>query len=92
MPYGKYTTKLGLIKSHEDAKLPTQSVDDVGFDIYSVDDIDSIIPLSAENMIDTMNKIRDGRCRKLSKVDISDLYEEICEEMLHGSSVHKDNI
>ena len=58
----------------------------------TIDDIDSIMPLSAENMIDTMNKIRSGRCRKLSKVDISELYEEICEEMLYGSSVHKDNI
>ena len=54
--------------------------------------IEEITPMSAENMIDTMNKIRDGRCRKLSKVDVSELYEEICEEMLYGSSVHKDNI
>ena len=58
----------------------------------NIDDIEEITPMSAENMIDTMNKIRDGRCRKLSKVDVSELYEEICEEMLYGSAVHKDNI
>ena len=57
-----------------------------------IDDIEEIIPMTPENMIDTMNKIRDGRCRKLSKVDVSELYEEICEEMLYGSAVHKDNI
>jgi hypothetical protein len=57
-----------------------------------LEDIEEITPMSAENMIDTMNKIRDGRCRKLSKVDVSELYEEICEEMLYGSAVHKDNI
>ncbi len=58
----------------------------------TIDNIDDILPMSAENMIDTMNKIRSGRCRKLSKIDISNLYEEICEEMLYGSSIHKDNI
>jgi hypothetical protein len=58
----------------------------------TIDNIDDILPMSAENMIDTMNKIRSGRCRKLSKNDISNLYEEICEEMLYGSSIHKDNI
>ena len=57
-----------------------------------IDDIKDITPMSPENLIDTMNKIRDGRCRKLTKVNVSELYEEICEEMLYGSSVHKDNI
>jgi len=57
-----------------------------------LEDIEEITPMSAENMIDTMNKIRDGRCRKLSKINVSELYEEICEEMLYGSAVHKDNI
>ena len=57
-----------------------------------IDDIEEITPMTPENMIDTMNNIRDGRCRKLSKVDVSELYEEICEEMLYGSAVHKDNI
>jgi len=58
----------------------------------NIDDIEEITPMTPENMIDTMNNIRDGRCRKLSKVDVSELYEEICEEMLYGSAVHKDNI
>jgi len=35
----RYATSLGLIKSHPDAKLPTQSMDDVGFDVYSVEDV-----------------------------------------------------
>lgn len=40
MTFKQYVTKLGIIKSHPDAKLPTQDIDDIGFDIYSVEDID----------------------------------------------------
>lgn len=36
----KYITEIGIVKDHEDAILPTQSKDDVGFDIYSVEDIE----------------------------------------------------
>lgn len=49
-------------------------------------------PLNADDLINTMIKIRDGRCRNLSRVDVSELYDEICEEMLLGTEVHKDNI
>ena len=62
------------------------------FNDGEIEDIEELAPMTPENMIDTMNRIRDGRCRKLSKVDVSELYEEICEEMLYGSAVHKDNI
>ena len=62
------------------------------FNDGEIEDIEELAPVTPENMIDTMNRIRDGRCRKLSKVDVSELYEEICEEMLYGSAVHKDNI
>lgn len=40
MSYKKYTTKLGIVKSHEDAKLPQQSVDDVGYDVFSVENVE----------------------------------------------------
>jgi dUTP pyrophosphatase len=33
-------TKIGIYKSHEDAILPTQNIDDIGFDIYSVEDVE----------------------------------------------------
>ncbi len=55
-------------------------------------DIENIEPLTPDDLINTMIKIRDGRCRKLSRVDVSELYDEICEEMLLGTEVHKDNI
>lgn len=47
----KYSTKLGLIKAHPDAKLPTQKVDDIGFDIYAVEDVS--IPHMSVGKIDT---------------------------------------
>ena len=62
------------------------------FNDGEIEDIEELAPMTPENMIDTMNKIRDGRCRNLSRVDVSELYDEICEEMLYGSAVHKDNI
>ena len=55
-------------------------------------DFEDVKPLTADDLINTMIKIRDGRCRNLSRVDVSELYDEICEEMLLGTEVHKDNI
>lgn len=55
-------------------------------------DIKDIEPLTPEGLINIMHKIGEGRCRKLKVSDISELYEEICEEMLLGTEVHKDNI
>lgn len=40
MAYKKYLTKLAIVKSHKDAKLPTQEKDDIGFDIFSVEDVE----------------------------------------------------
>jgi hypothetical protein len=59
---------------------------------HNYESLDNITPLSADDLIDTMIKIGEGRCRKLSRVDISELYDEIAEEMLLGTEVHKDNI
>jgi|TARA_B110000438_G_scaffold168821_1_gene161356 hypothetical protein len=59
---------------------------------HNSESLDDIIPLTPENLIDTMHKIGKGRCRKLSVNDISELYEEISEEMLLGTEMHKDNI
>jgi hypothetical protein len=53
---------------------------------------EDVEPLTADDLINNMIKIRDGRCRNLSRVDVSELYDEICEEMLLGTEVHKDNI
>ena len=55
-------------------------------------DFEDVKPLTADDLINTMIKIRDGRCRKLSKVDVSELYDEISEEKLLGTEMHKDNI
>ena len=55
-------------------------------------DIENIEPLTPDALINIMYKIGEGRCRKLKVNDISNLYEEICEEMLLGTEVHKDNI
>ena len=49
-------------------------------------------PLTPDGLINTMYKIGEGRCRRLKSNDISELYEEICEEVLLGTEVHKDNI
>jgi len=54
--------------------------------------LENVLPLNADDLINTMIKIRDGRCRNLSRTDVSELYDEICEEMLLGTEVHKDNI
>ena len=56
------------------------------------EELDSILPLTASGLIDTMSKIAKGRCRKLSKLDVSNLYEDISEEMLLGTEMHKDNV
>jgi hypothetical protein len=53
---------------------------------------EDVEPLTADDLINNMIKVRDGRCRNLSRVDVSELYDEICEEMLLGTEVHKDNI
>jgi len=31
-------TKIGIYKAHEDAILPTQNINDIGFDIYAIED------------------------------------------------------
>jgi dUTPase len=36
----KYVTNLGIVKFHSSAKLPTQNIDDIGFDVYSVEDLE----------------------------------------------------
>ena len=55
-------------------------------------DISDVEPLTPDGLISIMHKIGEGRCRKLKVTDISELYEEICEEMLLGTEVHRDNI
>ena len=47
-------------------------------------DFESIDKLTPSMLIDAMNKIRDSRCRNLSKLDVSNLYEDINEEMMLG--------
>lgn len=54
--------------------------------------LDDAVPLTVEEMIDTMNEIGVGRCRSLNKFDISKLYEEIQEEMMLGIEIHKSKI
>tara|TARA_R110000824_G_scaffold280_10_gene1466 strand:- start:225 stop:485 length:261 start_codon:yes stop_codon:yes gene_type:complete len=56
------------------------------------EELDSIPPLTADDLIQSMSRIAKGRCRKLSKLDVSNLYEDISEEMLLGTEMHKDNI
>jgi hypothetical protein len=53
--------------------------------------MDDAIPLKVEELIDIMNGIGQGRCRSLSRLEISTLYEEIHEEMMLGVEIHKDN-
>jgi len=59
---------------------------------HDKDAFKNTVPLTVEGMIEVMNEIRIGRCRTLNKLDISDLYEEIQEEMMLGEAIHKDNI
>ena len=51
MMYTMHKTTMSLIRAHSDAKLPTQSIDDVGFDIYSVEDVE--IPHGSVGKVDT---------------------------------------
>tara|TARA_B110000495_G_scaffold112585_1_gene97410 strand:- start:289 stop:549 length:261 start_codon:yes stop_codon:yes gene_type:complete len=59
---------------------------------YDKDAFKDTVPLTVEGMIEVMDEIRIGRCRKLNKLDISELYEEIQEEMMLGEAIHKDNL
>ena len=54
--------------------------------------MDGTVALSVEELIDIMNDIGRGRCRSLSRLEISTLYEEIHEEMMLGVEIHKGNI
>jgi hypothetical protein len=56
---------------------------------YEKHSFKDMVELTTEQLIDTMFDISKGRCRKLSRVDISNLYEDINEEMLLGVEVHK---
>jgi hypothetical protein len=56
---------------------------------YETNSFKDMVELTTEQLIDTMNDIGKGRCRKLSRVDISNLYEEINEEMMLGVEVHR---
>ncbi len=49
---------------------------------YETNSFKDMVELTTEQLIDTM-------CRKLSRVDISNLYEEINEEMMLGVEVHR---
>jgi len=51
-----------------------------------------IIPMTAGGMISVMNDIGKNRCRKLSRLEISEMYEDISEEMLLGTEMHKDSL
>ena len=53
--------------------------------------VDSMIK-KFKNKPEELDSIPKGRCRKLSKLDVSNLYEDISEEMLLGTEMHKDNI
>jgi hypothetical protein len=59
---------------------------------HNSESLEDIVPLTPDDLIDTMIKIGKGRCRKLSRIDIKDLYDDISEEMLLGTEMHKDNI
>ena len=51
-----------------------------------------ILPLSAGQLNKAMDSVRIGRCRKMTIDNMAELYDEMKEEMLLGSEVHKDNI
>lgn len=55
-------------------------------------DLNDVDPLTPNKLMELMYKIGEGRCRKLKVDDINELYEEIGEEILLGSEVHRDNI
>jgi len=59
---------------------------------HDSESLEDIAPLTPDDLINTMIKIGKGRCRKLSRVDISKLYDDISEEMLLGTEVHRGNI
>jgi len=59
---------------------------------HNSESLEDIVPLTPDDLISTMIKIGKGRCRKLSRIDISNLYDDISEEMLLGTEMHKDNI
>ena len=56
------------------------------------EELNDIVPLTADDLIQTMHKIAKGRCRKLTKLDVSNLYEDISEEMLLGTEMHRGNV
>ena len=50
------------------------------------------LPLSTGQLNKAMDDVRTGRCRKMTVDNMAELYDEMKEEMLLGSEVHKDNI
>ena len=46
--------------------------------------------MSESYLFEIMESIRNGRCRKLSVQNMSDLYDEMKEEMMFGGAVYKE--
>lgn len=67
------TTDVYFKKCHEDARAPTQSIDDVGFDIHSVDEL--TIPAGGRRLVSTGVQISNvvwhpsRRCSPFFKVE-----------------------
>ena len=46
-------------------------------------------PMNEDQIGEVMEDIRKGRCRKMSEKEMGELYEEMKEEMLLGSEIHR---
>lgn len=51
--------------------------------------LEAMTTIKPHEMQHIMEEIRVGRCRKLTQDDMSTLYEEMKEEMLLGTEIHK---
>jgi hypothetical protein len=51
--------------------------------------LEKLVPMTKEETAEMVEDIRKGRCRPLSREDVYNLYDEINEEMLLGSEIHR---
>lgn len=54
--------------------------------------LDKMAPLSENELTVVIEDIRKGRCRSINKEEVWELYEEMKEEMLLGSEIHRESM
>ena len=54
--------------------------------------LDRMLPLSENELAVVIEDIRKGRCRGINREEVWALYDEMKEEMLLGSEIHRESM